>query len=104
MNFSLTEQQLEIQKKAREFAQKELAPGAQERDMTEVFPMDILKKLGDAGLIGIQYPTQYGGKGLDYLSFILTVEELCKVDSAFGISYAISSTFTTGIEDRKSVV
>ncbi|WP_295361594.1 acyl-CoA dehydrogenase family protein [uncultured Pseudoramibacter sp.] len=97
MDFSLTEQQKAIQQKARAFAQRELAPGAQERDMTEVFPMDILKKLGNEGLIGLQFPKAYGGQGLDYLSFILVVEELCKVDSAFGIAYAISSTFTTGI-------
>lgn len=98
MDFALTGQQLQIQKAAREFAQRELAPGAAERDMTEEFPMDILKKLGDAGLIGLQFPKEFGGKGIDYLSFILAVEELCKVDSAFGIAYAISSTFTTGIE------
>lgn len=97
MDFALTEKQLLIQQAAREFAEKELAPGAQERDITEVFPMDLLKKLGDAGLIGLQFPTEYGGKGEDYLAFILVVEELSKVDSAFGIAYAISSTFTTGI-------
>ena len=97
MNFALTEKQLMIQQAAREFAEKEVAPGAQERDITEEFPMDILKKLGDAGLIGLQFPKQYGGQGEDNMSFILTVEELCKVDSAFGISYAISSTFTTGL-------
>jgi len=97
MNFVLTEVQKDYQMRARKFAEKELAPGAQERDMTEVFPMDLVKKLGDAGLIGIQFPKEYGGKGDDYLSFILVVEELCKVDSAFGIAYAISSTFTTGI-------
>lgn len=97
MDFSLTEKQLQYKKRASEFAKRELAPGAQERDMTEEFPMDILKKLGAAGLIGIQFPKEYGGQGEDYLSFILTVEELCKVDSAFGIAYAISSTFTTGI-------
>ncbi|MCD8150199.1 MAG: acyl-CoA dehydrogenase family protein [Clostridiales bacterium] len=98
MDFSLTEKQLRYMTRAREFAKKELAQGAQERDMTEEFPMDILKKLGSAGLIGIQFPKEYGGQGEDYLSFILTVEELCKVDSAFGIAYAISSTFTTGIQ------
>ncbi len=98
MNFELTKEQLEIQAKAREFAQKYVAPGVLERDRTEVFPMEILKKLGDEGLIGLQFDKKYGGKGIDYLSFILVVEELCKVDSAFGIAYAISSTFTTGID------
>lgn len=98
MNFDYTPAQLEIQAKARAFAQNELAPGVLERDRTEVFPMDLLKKLGEAGLIGLQFDKKYGGKGLDYLSFILVVEELCKVDSAFGIAYAISSTFTTGID------
>lgn len=98
MTFELTDTQLEIQKRAREFAQQELAPGVLERDAQEIFPLDILKKLGNAGLIGIQYDKKYGGQGLDYLSFILAVEELCKVDSAFGIAYAISSTFTTGID------
>ncbi|MDD5938666.1 MAG: acyl-CoA dehydrogenase family protein [Clostridiales bacterium] len=98
MDFALTEAQLEIQRRAREFAQRELAPGVLERDAQETFPMDILKKLGDEGLIGLQYDPKYTGKGLDYLSFILVVEELCKVDSSFGIAYAISSTFTTGID------
>lgn len=97
MNFELNEYQKKIQQAAREFAEKELLPGVLERDQTEVFPMDILKKLGEAGLIGVQYPKEYGGQGGDYLSFILIVEELCKVDSAFGIAYAISSTFATGI-------
>lgn len=98
MDFGLNEVQKNYQRRAREFAERELAPGVLERDSTEVFPMDILKKLGDAGLIGIQFPKKYGGQGMDYLSFILVVEELCKVDSAFGIAYAISSTFTTGID------
>lgn len=97
MDFTLNATQKMYQEKARAFAQRELLEGAIDRDLTEQFPMDILKKLGDEGLIGIQFPKEYGGKGDDYLSFILVVEELCKVDSAFGIAYAISSTFTTGI-------
>lgn len=97
MDFALNETQKMYQEKARAFAERELRAGAIERDQSEVFPMDLLKKLGDEGLIGIQFDKKYGGKGDDYLSFILVVEELCKVDSAFGIAYAISSTFTTGI-------
>lgn len=98
MDFKLTEKQKMYQEKARAFAERELKPGAIERDQTEVFPMDILKKLGDEGLIGIQFDPKYGGKGEDYLSFELIVEELCKVDSAFGIAYAISHTFCTGLD------
>lgn len=97
MNFALTEEQEVIRQKAKAFAERELAPGVQERDQTEEFPMHLVKKLGEEGLIGLQFPKEYGGHGKDYLSFILVVEELSKVDSAFGIAYAISSTFTTGI-------
>lgn len=92
MDYRFTEKQLMIQQLARDFAQKELAPGAQERDMTEEYDFSLLKKLGDAGLIGIQYPKEYGGQGGDETSYILTVEELSKVDSAFAIAYSISTT------------
>ena len=97
-NFELTDYQKDIQMRARRFAQEEVLPGEIERDKTEVYDMELLKKLGDADLIGLQFDPKYGGHGDDYLAFLLVVEELCKVDSAFGISYAISSTFTTGIE------
>ncbi len=97
MDFSLTEKQKMYRDKARAFAERELREGVIERDNAEVFPMDLLKKLGDEKLIGIQFPKEYGGQGDDYLSFILVVEELSKVDSSFAIAYAISSTFTTGI-------
>ena len=55
MDFALTEKQKLIQQAAREFAERELLPGVQERDLTEEFPMDILKKLGEAGLIGVLF-------------------------------------------------
>ena len=97
-SFELTDYQKEIRQRAKTFAQEELLPGVIERDKTETYDMGILKKLGEAGLIGLQFDFKYGGHGNDYLAFLLVVEELCKVDSAFGISYAISSTFTTGID------
>lgn len=97
-DFTLTPYQKEIQERAREFAQKELLPGVIERDVNAVYDMGLIKKLGDAGMIGLQFDPKYGGKGNDYLAFLLVVEELSKVDSSFGISYAISSTFTTGID------
>lgn len=98
MNFELTDYQKEIQMKARNFAQRELLPTVIERDSNEIYDMGLIKKLGDEGLIGLQFDPKYGGHGNDYLAFVLVVEELCKVDSAFGISYAISSTFTTAID------
>lgn len=96
MDFALTEKQILIRDTARRFALEELKPGAQERDLKEEFPMHLIKKLGDMGLIGIQYPKQYGGQGGDYLSYVLAIEELCKVDSAFGITYSISTTGFAG--------
>lgn len=96
MDFALTEQQVLIRDAARKFAEEELKEGAQERDMSEEFPLHLLKKLGERGLIGIQYPKAYGGQGGDYLSYVLTIEELCKVDSSFGIAYSISTTGFAG--------
>lgn len=96
MDFALTEQQMKIRDLAAKFAKEELEPYAQERDMTEEFPVHLFKKLGDLGLIGIQYPKQYGGHDGDYLSYVLAIEELCKVDSAFGIAYSISTTGFAG--------
>ncbi len=97
-SFELTDYQKEIRDRARRFAQEELLKDVLDRDRTEKYDMNLIKKLGDIGLIGLQFDKKYGGHGDDYLAFLLVVEELSKVDSAFGISYAISSTFTTGID------
>lgn len=97
-SFELTDYQKEIRDRARRFAQEELLKDVLDRDRTEKYDMNLIKKLGDMGLIGLQFDKKYGGHGDDYLAFLLVVEELSKVDSAFGISYAISSTFTTGID------
>lgn len=92
MDFNLSAEQKMMQRVAREFAEKELAPGVIDRDEGKTFDMSLVKKLGEAGLIGIQYPTSVGGQGGDYLSYTLIIEELSKVDSSFGIAYSISTT------------
>ena len=71
MDYDLSPDQEEIRKLARDFADREIAPGARERDRTETFPAEILKKMGPLGLLGGPVPEQYGGHGLDYISHAL---------------------------------
>ena len=97
-DLTFTDYQKEIQQRARDFARNELLPGVIERDVEERFDMSLFKKLGDAGLVGLQFDKKYGGHGRDYFAYTLTVEELSKVDSAFAISFAIASTFATVID------
>ena len=96
MNFELTEQQAAIQETARNFAQTELQPGVLERDANSEFPVDLYKKMGDMGLIGLPYPKEVGGQGADYLSYALAVEEISKVDASVGISYSVSTSLYGG--------
>ena len=96
IDFSLTDKQKLIQQAAKEFAEKELLPGVIDRDISEEFPIECFKKLGDKGLIGIQYPKKYGGQDGDFISYVLAIEELCKIDSSFGIAYSISTTGFAG--------
>lgn len=98
MNFALTDTQKMYQEKARKFAETVLRPGVIDRDAAEEFPMDLFKKAGEEGLIGVQFNPKYGGKGEDPLCFNLMVEEFAKVDASFAIAYAISHTFCSGLE------
>ena len=82
MDYDLSPEQQEIRKFARDFAEKEIAPGARERDRSETFPSDILKKMGPLGLLGGPLPEEYGGHGLDYISHALVTEEIGRADSS----------------------
>lgn len=82
MDFDLTPEQEEIRKLARNFADKEIAPGARERDRAERFPADVLKKMAPIGFLGGPVPEQYGGMGVDYISHALITEEIGRVDSS----------------------
>ena len=88
MNYGLTEEQLMIRKMIREFAEQEVAPGADERDRTGTFPKEIFEKLAKLGMMGLPFPEEYGGGGSDTLSFAITVEELSKVCASTGITYS----------------
>ena len=82
MDYDLSPEQQEIRTLARDFAEREIAPGARERDRSETFPSDILKKMGPLGLLGGPVPEEYGGHGLDYISHALVTEEIGRADSS----------------------
>ena len=96
MNFQLTEDRLALQQAVKEFAEKELAPGVIERDEKSEYPVELYKKMGEMGLIGLPYAKEYGGSGRDYLDYAIAVEEISKVDASVGISYSVSTSLYGG--------
>ena len=92
MNFDFTETQLMIRDTARQFAQDELAPTAEERDEKEIFPYEAIKKLGELGFMGMMVPEQYGGAGLDMVSYVLAMIEISKVDASCGVIMSVNNS------------
>ncbi|SFS81800.1 acyl-CoA dehydrogenase family protein [Marininema halotolerans] len=88
MNFDLTEEQKMIRKLMRDFSEGEVAPGADERDRTKTFPVEIFRKMADLNLMGLPFPEEYGGGGADTTSFAIAVEELSRVCASAGITYS----------------
>ena len=80
MDFNLTEEHMMIRDAARDFAQNELLPGVIERDETQHFPDELVKKMGALGFLGIMVDPKYGGSGMDAISYVLIMEELSKID------------------------
>ncbi len=85
MLFTTTQQQEEIRKEVREFAEAEVKPIAFMLDQENKFPSEVIEKFGKMGLMGIPYPKEYGGAGLDILSYAIAVEELSRVDGGTGV-------------------
>ncbi len=85
MNFKLTPQQEALQQKLRTFAESKIAPIAFQLDQENRFPEEIVKELGQMGILGIPFPTEYGGAGMDALSYAIAVEELSRVDAGTGV-------------------
>jgi alkylation response protein AidB-like acyl-CoA dehydrogenase len=97
-NFSLSEEHEMIQLAARDFAQNEIAPIAAEFDETGDFPDETIKKMGEMGFMGINTPEEYGGAGMDSLSYVLALEEVSKVDASHGAIMSVNnSLFNYGI-------
>lgn len=88
MDFDLNENHKMIQNMVREFAQNEIKPGATQRDQSKEFPMDICKKLGELGLMGLTVEEKFGGSEMDVTSFAIVVEEVAKVDGSVALTIA----------------
>ena len=97
----------DYRKRVRDFAEKEIHPVAIKNDENEHFPVDLTRKMGEAGLFGIAIPKEYGGQGLDTLSYIIAVEELARVDSSPAATIAahnslgIAPIYSYGTEEQK---
>ena len=107
MNFDLTDDQKSIQRLARDFAQQEVKPAAEELDRTKAFPYEIVGKLAELGLMGMPFPEEYGGGGTDNMSYALAIEELGRIDSSVCITVAAHTSLGTwpiyafGTEEQK---
>jgi alkylation response protein AidB-like acyl-CoA dehydrogenase len=98
MNFELSAEQKDIREAARQFARAELGDKIAPFDERQAFPHEIVAKLGPLGFLGVLVPEQYGGAGLDYVSYALIVEELCRGDASVGITmWAHNSLFANHI-------
>src|SRR4051794_26898665 len=93
--FELSDEQRDIQRLARDFADGEVRPIAEEIDREKRFPYDVIAKAGELGLMGIPYPEEYGGGGAGNLAYALAVEELARVDSSTAITVAAHTSLGT---------
>lgn len=95
MHFGLTDEQEQLRREVRTFAEREIAPHVSEWDEKSEFPHAIVKKLGEMGLMGVIFPEELGGAGLGYVEYVLAVEELSRVDGSVGIIVASHNSLCT---------
>lgn len=107
MNFNLTEEHLAVQEAARNFAQSELLPGVIERDTEAKFPKEQVKHMGELGFLGMMVSPEYGGGGMDTLSYVLAMEEISKVDASSSVIMSVNNSLVCwgleayGTEEQK---
>ena len=96
MDFEKNENQLMITQMMRDFAEKEIRPNIMKWDESQEFPVDLFKKMGELGLMGVLVPTEYGGSGFGYFEYITVIEEISKVCGSIGLSVAAHNSLCTG--------
>ncbi len=107
MKFDLTEEHLMIRDAARDFAQNELLPGVIERDENQTFPSDQVKKMAELGFMGMMVSPDYGGGGMDTISYVLAMEEISKVDASTAVIMSVNNSLvcwgleTYGTKEQK---
>ena len=102
-SFALTDEQEQLRKEIRDFAAREIAPNVMRWDEASEFPHEVVKKLGEMGLMGVIFPAELGGAGLGYVDYALAVEELSAVDGSIGIIVAFApTTYLWPVTKRKS--
>jgi alkylation response protein AidB-like acyl-CoA dehydrogenase len=100
MQFQLSEEHLMIQKAARDFAVAECLPGVIERDELQKFPKEQITKLAELGFMGMMVKTEYGGSGLDTISYVLAMEEISKVDASVSVCMSVNNSLVCyGIQE-----
>ena len=103
MNFDFTEEQKMIQDSAKDFAENEIAPTAIERDKNAIFPAEIVKKMGELGFMGMMVSPDYGGAGMDSISYVLAMIEISKVDASLGVIMSVNNSLVCwGLEEYGS--
>ncbi|MCH7402377.1 acyl-CoA dehydrogenase family protein [Belliella kenyensis] len=96
MNFEMNENQVMIAQMIRDFGAKEITPFRKEWDDQQYFPIEVFKKLGELGLMGVLVPTEFGGAGFGYFEYVTAIAELAKLDPSIGLSMAAHNSLCTG--------
>jgi hypothetical protein len=95
VNFTFTDEQNHLRKSVREFAEGEIAPHVMEWDESSHFPLELVPKLAEMGLLGVIFPEEYGGAGLGYIEYATVIEELSRVDGSIGLTVAAHNSLCT---------
>jgi alkylation response protein AidB-like acyl-CoA dehydrogenase len=107
LDFQLSDEQLQLKKMVRDFAEREIAPNVMKWDEPGTFPLETVKELGKLGLMGTIFPTEYAGAGMGYVEYVIAVEELSRVDGSIGIIVAAHTSlcsnhiFLAGNQEQK---
>src|SRR5205085_10141670 len=107
LDFQLSDEQQQLRRTVREFAEREILPHVMEWDEASQFPLETVKHLGRLGLMGIVFPAEYGGAGMGYIEYVIAIEELSRVDGSVGIILAAHTSlcsnhiYLVGSEEQK---